>query len=84
MTNVGQVMRTVSLAEAKAHFSELVAQVAIGEEVVITRHGQPVVRLCRVEKTKVQLASRAQFRARLPPLEQPSASLIRSLRDEER
>jgi len=77
-------MRTVSLAEAKAHFSELVTQVASGEEVLITRHGQPIVRLCGVEKTKVQLASRTQFRAQLPRLEQSSATLVRSLRDEER
>ena len=84
VTNLEQVMRTVSLAEAKTHFSELVTQVAGGEEVVITRHGQPIVRLCGVEKTKIQLASRARFRAQLPRLEQPSATLIRSLREEER
>ena len=77
-------MRTVSLAEAKAHFSELVTQVAAGEEVVITRHGQPLVRLSGIEKTKAPLASRAQFRASLQRLEQPSAALIRSLRDEGR
>lgn len=84
MTNLEQVVRTVSLAEAKAHFSELVTQVAGGEEVVILRHGQPIVRLCGAEKTKVQFASRAQFRAQLPRLEQPSTALIRSLRNEER
>lgn len=79
-----QVMRTVSLAEAKAHFSELVTQVAAGEEVVITRHGQPLVRLSGVEKTKAPLASRARFRAGLPRLEEPSAALIHTLRDEGR
>lgn len=79
-----QVMRTVSLAEAKAHFSELVTQVAAGEEVVITRHGQPLARLSGVEKTKAPLASRARFRAGLQRLEEPSAALIRSLRDEGR
>ncbi|GHU30118.1 hypothetical protein AGMMS50256_16410 [Betaproteobacteria bacterium] len=47
------------------------------------QHGQPIVRLCGVEKTKTQLASRARFRAQLPRLAQSSASLIRSLRDEE-
>ena len=70
-------MRAVSLAEAKAHFSELVTQVAAGEEIVITRHGQPVARLCGVEKAKAQLVSRAQFRAQLPRLEQNSSTLIR-------
>jgi prevent-host-death family protein len=84
MTNPEPVMRTVSLAEAKTHLSELVTQVAGGEEVVITRHGQPLVRLCGVEKAKAPLASRAAFRAQLPPLEQSSAVSIRRLRDEER
>ena len=76
-------MRTVSLAEAKAHFSELVTQVAAGEEVVITRHGQPLVRLTGIEKTKLPLASRARFRESLPPLAEASASVIRRLRDED-
>jgi prevent-host-death family protein len=84
MTNSEKAMRTVSLAEAKAHFSELVTRVAEGEEVVITRHGRPIVRLCGVDEAKAPLVSRAQFRARLPRLEQSSASSIRGLRDEER
>jgi prevent-host-death family protein len=77
-------MRTVSLAEAKAHFSELVTRVAGGEEVLITRHGQPVVRLCGVEAAKAPLGSRAEFRAGLPRLEESSATLIGRLRNEER
>jgi antitoxin (DNA-binding transcriptional repressor) of toxin-antitoxin stability system len=70
-------MRTVSLAEAKAHFSELVTRVAGGE-------GQPVVRLCGVEAAKAPLGSRAEFRAGLPRLEESSATLIGRLRNEER
>ena len=77
-------MRKVSLADAKAHLSELVTQVAAGEEVVITRHGQPIVRLCGLEKAKAPLASRAQFRAQLPRLEKPSALLIQGQREDER
>ena len=78
------VMRMISLAEAKAHFSELVTRVAEGENIVITRHGQPIARLCGVEKAKAPLASRLKFRATMASLDQPSASLIRALRDEER
>jgi antitoxin (DNA-binding transcriptional repressor) of toxin-antitoxin stability system len=33
----------VSIAQAKAQFSELVKRAESGEEVVITRHGKPVV-----------------------------------------
>lgn len=38
-------MKTASVAEAKAHLSELLGKVASGEEVVITRRGKPVGRL---------------------------------------
>lgn len=84
MTNLERAVRTVSLADAKAHLSELVSQVAAGGEVVITRHGQPIVRLCGLEKAKAPLASRAQFRAQLPRLEKPSALLIQGQREDER
>ena len=77
-------MRTVNLAEAKARFSELVTAVAAGEDVVITRHGQPIARLSGVEKTKAPLASRAGFRAGLPRLDESSAMLVRRLREDER
>lgn len=77
-------MRIVSLSQARARFSELVAQVVSGEEVVITRRGKPIVRLCAIEEPKVRLASRAKFRAQLPRLDRPSAAALRSLRDEER
>jgi prevent-host-death family protein len=39
-------MRSVPVAEAKAHFSELLKAVEAGEEIVITRRGRAVARLC--------------------------------------
>ena len=41
---------TVGLYDAKAHFSELVAQAESGQEITITRHGTPVVKLVPVKK----------------------------------
>ena len=38
-------MSTASIAEAKAHLSELVARAEAGEEITLTRHGKPVARL---------------------------------------
>ncbi len=38
-------MKTVAVFEAKNRFSELLAAVAHGEEITITRHGSPVARL---------------------------------------
>ena len=38
-------MRTVSARQANQAFSKLLADAASGEEIVITRHGQPVAKL---------------------------------------
>lgn len=38
-------MRTVGASEAKTHFSALLAEVAAGTTVEITKHGTPVARL---------------------------------------
>ena len=38
-------MTTVGAFEAKTHFASLLAKVAAGEEVTITKHGRPVARL---------------------------------------
>jgi prevent-host-death family protein len=40
-------MTTVSVHEAKTHLSRLIEQVLAGEDVVITRNKEPVVRLVR-------------------------------------
>jgi prevent-host-death family protein len=41
-------MKNVAIFEAKARFSELLAAVQSGEEVSITKHGKPVVRMVAV------------------------------------
>ena len=45
-------MTTVNIHEAKTHFSELVAAVERGEEVVIARRGKPVARLVCAEEAR--------------------------------
>ena len=52
-------MKTVAVFEAKNRFSELLAAVAHGEEITITRHGSPVARL-------VALGTGAQVSAQQP------------------
>lgn len=44
-------MSTVSLFNAKTHFSQLVEQIASGaeDEIIIARHGQPVARLVPIK-----------------------------------
>lgn len=77
-------MHTVSVAEAKAHLSELLNQVEAGEEIVITRRGQPVARLAPEKKPfkPLPLPSLAEFRATMPESAVSSAELIRQMRDE--
>jgi len=77
-------MNTVSVAEAKAHLSELLNQVEAGEEIVITRRGQPIVRLISERKPlkPLPLPSLAAFRATMSQSPISSADLIRQMRDE--
>ena len=79
---MGQTMSTVTLAQAKAHLSELLDRVEAGEDLVITRRGRPVARVSAVEKPKRPPRSLADFRSRMPRWRKTSAELLRELRDE--
>lgn len=53
-------MREVGVLEAKTHLSRLIEEIeATGEEIVITRHGKPVVRLTRVRPAGRRLSGEA-------------------------
>ena len=61
-------MRTVSAREANQQFSRLLGEVAEGEEVVITRRGEPVATLAPYRgrpMTPEREAARARLMARL-------------------
>lgn len=45
-------MLTVGVREAKSRLSRLLRQVSAGEEIIITRSGQPVARLVPIEDTR--------------------------------
>ncbi len=47
----------VSIAEAKAKFSELVARAQSGEEIVLTRHGKAVATISPLPNQNVQPGS---------------------------
>jgi prevent-host-death family protein len=40
----------ISVSEAKAHLTDLVKRAEAGDEVVLTRHGQPAVRLVPIRQ----------------------------------
>ena len=43
----------ISVSDAKAQLTELVRRAEAGEEVVLTRHGHPAVRLVAVKKRRL-------------------------------
>ena len=79
-------MSAYSIAQAKAHLSALVEQVARGEPVTLTKRGKPVARIVPAgefnPKPKLDLAALKKFRARLPRSPVSSAIMVRKMRDE--
>jgi prevent-host-death family protein len=71
----------VSVSDAKAQLTELVRRAEAGEEVILTRHGQPAVRLVAALQAtsgmeRVALARRIM--AAVPPSAKAGASAARS------
>lgn len=77
-------MSTFSVAEAKAHLSELLERAEKGEKVVITRRGEPVVQLAPVKSTKpnIDFARLRALRAAMPKAKTSADKLVRKMRDE--
>jgi prevent-host-death family protein len=79
-------MKTVNLAEAKAHLSELVERAAAGETVCITRRGKPVAQLTAVVRPRkpVDVAALRALTARMPMQQESAGEFVRRMRDEGR
>ena len=45
-------METVNIYDAKTRLSQLVDKAASGEDVVVSRHGKPLVRITRLKEPK--------------------------------
>jgi len=43
-------MKTVNIYDAKTRFSQLVDKAAAGEDVIVSRHGKPLVRITRLSE----------------------------------
>ena len=78
--------RTVSIAEAKARLSELIAAAQAGENVIITKRGKAVVRLIAEPgpRMPVDLGWLREATAAMAYQEQDSATLVRRMRDDAR
>jgi antitoxin (DNA-binding transcriptional repressor) of toxin-antitoxin stability system len=79
-------MNAVSVAEAKAHLSELLDRVERGEEVVITRRGKPVARVNRVQEPlePIDFEAIRALRESTPTQTESAGDFMRRVRDEER
>jgi prevent-host-death family protein len=84
-------MKTFSVAEAKAKFSEVLELAASGEEVRVTKHGKPYVRLAtdvgKADTESPGLQSidwdrLRKLRESLPQLDISATELVRQIRDE--
>lgn len=79
-------MDSVSLADAKAHLSELIDRVEAGETVEITRRVKPVARLTAADpsRKRVEMSLFASLDETPSPHAQDAADLVRSMRDGDR
>jgi len=79
-------MDAISLADAKAHLSELVDRVEAGDAIDITRRGKPVARLSAATRPRkpVDAASLRSLTAAMPAQTQGAAELVRTMRDDDR
>ena len=79
-------MEEVTVAEAKAHLSELIDRAERGEQVQITRRGKLVARLTGVERQikPIDLDALRALTGSQPVQPEPARSWLRSVRDEER
>ena len=79
-------MKSVSVAEAKAHLSDLISRAADGETVNITRRGKPVAQLVAVKKLrkKIDVDMLQRITAGQSLQKQSAGDFIREMRDSDR
>jgi prevent-host-death family protein len=78
-------MRSFSLAEAKAHLSELIDRVEAGEPIEITRRGKPVALVTAVGARKpIDIAKLRALTDSMPMASVSAGDLVRAMRDGER
>jgi prevent-host-death family protein len=79
-------MTEVSVAQAKAHLSELLDRVERGEELLITRRGKPVARVSAVQQQlePIDFEAIRALRETMPMQTESAGDFMRRIRDEER
>lgn len=79
-------MGAVSLADAKAHLSELIDRVEAGDSIDITRRGRRVARLTAAEapRKRIDLAALRALTTMMSNSSDSAADLVREMRDGDR
>lgn len=79
-------MRTVSVADAKAHLSELIDRAEAGERLVITRRGKPVAEIAPTSQGRrpIDVEALRAFTARQRPQKESAGDFMRRMRDDAR
>jgi len=79
----------VSVSEAKAQLTELVRRAEAGDEIILTRHGQPVVALKPIRPVPGPITQddidwlKANMITPIRPLSESAGDLVSRMRDEE-
>ncbi len=79
-------MTDVTLADAKAHLSEILNRVADGDTVRITRRGKPIARLSAdtAARAPVDLSALRALTEAMPEQAETAAETVRGMRDDAR
>lgn len=79
-------MRRVSIAEAKAHLSEIIDQARAGEDIEITRRGELVATLSGAPKKKkpIDVDAMKRLTDKMRRQSVSAGEFIRQMRDEDR
>lgn len=79
-------MSAVSLAEAKARLSELIARAQAGETVSITKRGKTVARIVAAEQPRKRIDVKAlrDLTSGMRKQSEPAGEFVRRMRDESR
>jgi prevent-host-death family protein len=79
-------MDNISLADAKAHLSELVDRAVAGETICITRRGKPVAQITaiRTPREPIDFAALRALTERSTMQSESAGDFIRRMRDEDR
>ena len=80
----GASMEEISVKDARENFKDLLDRVAMGEEIVIVRHGKPVARLLPPAPRRKRLPSMAEFRQSIKYTGKPLSQIVIEERDKDR